>query len=590
MAAKVFSDAGGNWSSNGAWVGGSPAGAIDTVTATGTSGNITIDVPSACTSIILTNYVGILTFNATLTVGGTVTFVSGMGTIAGTSDLICTVGTTLTSGTKVLSGGLQLQGTNQTFTLGDNWSITGVLNFNGTTGTVIGCTAVKTITVAGGLTVGVTVTVNSTNTPAISMTGGSWTGTGILRVNLELKGTITLLSGTLYYDTKTLTYTSGVITITGNTISVGTNVTFNTSGMNWNNITTTGGTGFTFTLSSALNATGTFTCTTTGTVTMFGNYAVSVAALTMICTGSLQLYGNWTVSGALTMSDTGACGISNYAGQSPTLQAASCTFTTGTGYYTISIVAITITGSTTVSASITLNGTGTWHTAGASWGAYTFGGSISFYVTGGTFSGSGTFGSYLYFAGGTVTCSGTLTVSAATINWTSGTVVAPTTLVCTANPLTLTTDPIQWNSVTLPSATITLNSLLTATGTLTLPNSGNVTFVGSYGFTCGTFTNTALTNIARTYTFVHGVTYTVTGTISVSGNASVSLTLISDHATLKAIITVQRGATQDIGFVTATRIDSSAGQVVYDYHGTVTTCLNWNTAIGAPATVAFTFA
>jgi hypothetical protein len=64
----------------------------------------------------------------------------------------------------------------------------------------------------------------------------------------------------------------------------------------------------------------------------------------------------------------------------------------------------------------------------------------------------------------------------------------------------------------------------------------------------------------------------------------------SDHATIKAIIILKMGATQDIGFTNATRIDSSGGQTIYSYKGTITTCLNWSAAIGVAKTVAYTFA
>src|SRR5262245_11685086 len=110
MATRTISNAGGNWSSTGAWAEAAVPVAGDAVVATATSGNLTVDVPSACASMILTSYTGTLTFNSTLTLTSTCTFVAGM-SIAGTAGtLICTGTGTLTSAGKTLACGLTLGG------------------------------------------------------------------------------------------------------------------------------------------------------------------------------------------------------------------------------------------------------------------------------------------------------------------------------------------------------------------------------------------------------------------------------------------------------------------------------------------------
>jgi len=583
MAAKVFSDAGGNWSDNAAWVGGSPAVNGDTVTATGTSGNITIDVASACTSIILTNYVGILTFNAALTVGGTVTFVSGMGTIAGSSDLICTTTATLTSGGKVLSGGLQLGGTSQTFTLGDNWSVTGVLNFNGTTGTVLTGTA-KIITVAGGLTVGVNVT--TATTPGIIMTGGSWTGAGILRINLTFQGgTITLLNGSNYFDTKTLTYTSGTIVVTGNTLQCAASTTFVGNDLHWNNVTVTGGgASFSILIPAIFYVDGTLTCAMTGNHTFSNNYyAMIVGALTISGSGgTLNFPGNVTVTGALTVTVVGTLTLqtiqAGYNGTAASfLITGAATILAGYGTWTIA-------GTTTITANVTFNvglGSPTWSTAGFIHGAYNVGGTATIILTGGTWSGTGT------WAPG-VTLSGTITIDAGTrycgsLSYTTGVItLAGVNLSCAQASPIFNTDPLVWDSLiltyTASAVTVTINSLLSISGTFTLANVAT-TFAGTAGFTVGTLTNTTIT-ATRIITFANDKTYTITAAFTTVHAAAqtVRFTFTSDHASIKAIIILGPGTTQSVGFVDPIRIDSSAGQQIFSFKGVITTCLNWISA------------
>src|ERR1035438_6268468 len=105
MATRTIANGGGNFSATGTWVEAAVPVAGDAVVATGTSGQLTVDVASGgvgLLSFIMTGYTNTLTMNATLTVAGTVTFVSGM-TIAGTSDLICNTTATLTSGGKTRS-------------------------------------------------------------------------------------------------------------------------------------------------------------------------------------------------------------------------------------------------------------------------------------------------------------------------------------------------------------------------------------------------------------------------------------------------------------------------------------------------------
>jgi hypothetical protein len=134
VATRTISIAGGNWNSVGTWDEGAFPVAGDAVVArgAGNSGNVTVNVASACASLVLTNYTGTLTFDSTLTLTSTCTFVAGM-TVAGTAGtLACTATATLTSAGKTLTCALSLTGT-ATYTLADNWAVNGLVTIGGTT-------------------------------------------------------------------------------------------------------------------------------------------------------------------------------------------------------------------------------------------------------------------------------------------------------------------------------------------------------------------------------------------------------------------------------------------------------------------------
>jgi hypothetical protein len=84
VATRTISVAGGNFNSTSTWDEGAVPVAGDAVVARagGTSGNLTVNVASACATFVMTNYTGTLTFDSTLTLTSTCTFVTGM-TVAG---------------------------------------------------------------------------------------------------------------------------------------------------------------------------------------------------------------------------------------------------------------------------------------------------------------------------------------------------------------------------------------------------------------------------------------------------------------------------------------------------------------------------
>jgi len=103
MATRTISNTGGNWNATGTWVEGIVPVAADDIVATATSGNVTVNVSASIRSFNFTNYVGTITVNNALSVGGTVSnvFVNTM-TVAGTSRFRISGVSTLTSNSFVV--------------------------------------------------------------------------------------------------------------------------------------------------------------------------------------------------------------------------------------------------------------------------------------------------------------------------------------------------------------------------------------------------------------------------------------------------------------------------------------------------------
>lgn len=122
--------------------------------------------------------------------------------------------------------------------------------------------------------------------------------------------------------------------------------------------------------------------------------------------------------------------------------------------------------------------------------------------------------------------------------------------------------------------------------------SGSTTFAGTDGWTCANLICT-LSNV--NITLQDSVTYTTTTSAQLTGGTNAArVTMQSSSATVRAIWTLQNGATQTLTYVNGTRIDSSGGQMVYTFGGTISTTppgaetLNWSLLV-APGTVAYTF-
>lgn len=141
----------------------------------------------------------------------------------------------------------------------------------------------------------------------------------------------------------------------------------------------------------------------------------------------------------------------------------------------------------------------------------------------------------------------------------------------------------------LPNATITQNVTNTINGTLEVPVTGtSAIFAGTAGWIAAAFNKVATG--ATTITLQAGVTYRVTNSLVLQGSSisTVQLTLQSSSPSVRAIFTLDNGASQFVYFVRAIRIDSSLGQTIWDVPGTIPLgtllqdTINWNPGAKPP--------
>ena len=115
-----------------------------------------------------------------------------------------------------------------------------------------------------------------------------------------------------------------------------------------------------------------------------------------------------------------------------------------------------------------------------------------------------------------------------------------------------------------------------------------ITYSGAYNVTIGTMSFTG--GGAKNLTLVANQTYTVTTAMTITGGTSAArISVLSSSSGTKAILTLLQGATQDLSFVDGTDIDSSNGQTIWSYKGTLTRTTNWQTMPLYPKNIASTF-
>jgi hypothetical protein len=156
------------------------------------------------------------------------------------------------------------------------------------------------------------------------------------------------------------------------------------------------------------------------------------------------------------------------------------------------------------------------------------------------------------------------------LTYQSGTITGVRNIIIPANA-TLNTNGMSFGGITVfNNITVTLNSLLTVTGTLTL--SFISIFNGTAGFTVGTLSKIQSTTINTPLTLQNSVTYTITNSFLIRNNNS-STSISSNDATLRANLILVNGATCNVS-CNFTRIDATGGRTINSWNGTITDCLN----------------
>ena len=483
MATRTVSISGGNYSSTSTWVEGTVPTSSDDVVFTSSSGNLIIDIASVGKTFNCTNYTGILSGSAQLTISGSVTLSSGM-TNSYTGTLIINSTSTITSNGKTFAGNIAFTPA-FTYTFADAAIVTRDMLFvsNGT----------ATLN-------GYTLTI-----------GGSLNSLGISVGTTEL-----IFNGT------------GTI---GSYVYIGNNLTINTAS--------------TITLGDIRYATNTFKViagTLTQTAGTFLNiYSSCSLDLSTATIQSLATIGNVTVTLLSNLN------LSEHLITSP-----SCTLTlNGFSCY----INKNLTLSSQVSGSTNLIFTGS--------NASTWSGNIS------VFSNL----EIAKTAGATFTISGTVIYRAGLFKYTTGSVTATESTLNITASCTLNTNGISFNNITIGTGTITINSLLTLTGILDVGSTGTVTFAGTSGFTCHTF---SCTTAGRTINFATGKTYSVTNNLTITGSVGNRVSFVSTST--GALFNLQAGASQSVTNCNAIWVDSSGGQTIYSNPSTLTNTINWSSS------------
>jgi len=353
--------------------------------------------------------------------------------------------------------------------------------------------------------------------------------------------------------THTLTFTYG-ITVSGN-ITIGANTLFAGTTTNKLRMIAAGTwttNGKTIPQDIEIGGTTTFTCTLADDLTISGN-------LYLTNTTSTIFSGDFHITAA------GTCTIS--------------------GSQTLTLVHdVTIAGLTTISDANVIDGLFNWNTGGLSVNQH-LSGTTTIVLTSGTWSCTASMEvtNNIIFAGDVVV-SGNIYVAvsggaAQTITYLSGTITTTDSTLYPEQGLTFDTEGMNWNSIHINvGMTITINSLLTLTGILALPNDA-MTFNGTAGFSVANLIHHTLTG-TRITTFEEGITYAITSSWVAALTSTYKYTFTSADAVTRAILTLGYGATQDLASVNPTRIDSSLGQCIFSYKGVFTDSLNWSDDLG----------
>ena len=472
----------------------------------------------------------------TVSVCNAVDFTNYTHTITFTSNLTVSGNVTLGTGMSFAGGATLIVNATSTFTP-NGVTMTVPLNFLG----------VITVTMAGNLAINSTFS-TSPNSGGVTLTinGFSITGTSNFSLNTGSSSSTTTTAGT-----------------TALIISGSSSKTFDCGGHVCNNPITINCTG-NLVLNGFSHSTGTITYTSCGTISG-----------TSTTSGAISFNGTTTLDFSSTISNVLPI---NFSGTG-TLNLASNLYLSGTvtGTFVInnfswfhygSITSSNLSGTT---AGITFSGTSTSMVLSTT--------TISLPIT--------------FNCTGTVTISGTITIAASlTITYTLGTIITTGStigaLVNIGIMITLNTGALVWNNITIGNlgSGLTINSNLVLTGTLTIDAAGSAvpittTILGNYNITMNSLSFSQGVNGGVTLVLVAGQTYKINSSISYLGGKGTNSAIKSSSSGTRATLTLVQGATQSVSFITATDIDSSAGQTIWCWNPTLSNTLNWSSLLAS---------
>lgn len=421
---------------------------------------------------------------------------------------------------------------------------------------------------------------------ALSFSAVSYTGTYTQTSTLSVSGNIVLASGMTIAGASTL-IVAATASLTSNGKVWSPALTFSVSSTktlvdNW----VVSGLFTSLTLTQTLAGSGTLTCN--GGITMT---AAMTGPNTVILGG-----GTWAGAGAIStpliINGTSTIGNVSFGSVSnPTLTYSSGTITTAGGTLTIASQA-TLNTSGIIWSNVSpassggivtllsdLNGTGTLSSGVAT--STQFNGAFNVNWSGGTVTiGTNWSGTATLVLNGSTTIGGGILIN--NMTWSSGTI-------------TQTAFTYRTNTWTINSG-VTINSsgilLFNTTPTLTNNATGitfneidcgasTVTFNGTNGFSIGTLKYVGGSTAG--VSFKSNNTYIITNIFSTTtATAAVPWVLSASTGGVQAIVTLNQGATQNIGFINPTDIDSSKGQTIWDFRGTLSNATNWKNLSNPP--------
>ena len=169
----------------------------------------------------------------------------------------------------------------------------------------------------------------------------------------------------------------------------------------------------------------------------------------------------------------------------------------------------------------------------------------------------------------------TFTTTAGTINAGTGTVYLKVSGVTLNAPL-CTFYNLQINPSSIGNFTVNNNNTLAVSNIFSITNSFatyTVTFAGTNGFSTNTLQGlNSLSNLVLTY----GNTYTITNafTYLYQTTAGNTPTVKSSSTGNKVVLTLNQGATCQLGYVNFTDVDASNGRTITTFDGTLSNTLN----------------